>query len=404
MFNIRNLVVLAAALVPFGAAAPVETAAAPEPVIDTANKYIITLKPGIAAPDLQSHMRWVGDVHRRNMLARRDADPLPGVSDELSIKDFHAYVGTFDEATIEAIRNNPDVADVEADQIYTLDAITSQSGATWGLGSISSHNSGSTTYRYDSSAGAGGFVYVVDSGVRETHNEFGGRVVKGTNMAGGAHTDTLGHGTHVAGTAAGATYGVAKAATIVDVKVFTGRSAATSVIMSGLSWAANDIVAKGRQSRAVINMSLGGPLSNAFDAAVNSAQSSGIFVAVASGNSNVQAVTNSPQRASGAFVVGAINSSWREASFSNYGSIVKVLAPGEGITSAWYTSNSATNTIDGTSMASPHIAGLAVYLAVLEGISSPTALGNRIVALSTTGKASGLKSGTPNRIAYNGNA
>ncbi|KLU88255.1 hypothetical protein MAPG_07242, partial [Magnaporthiopsis poae ATCC 64411] len=103
-------------------------------------------------------------------------------------------------------------------------------------------------------------------------------------------------------------------------------------------------------------------------------------------------------------VVGAINSAWREADFSNYGSIVKVLAPGEDITSAWYTSNTATNTIDGTSMASPHIAGLAVYLAVLEGISDPTKLGDRIVALSTTGKVAGLKRGTPNRIAYNGNA
>lgn len=108
MFNIRNLAVLAAALVPFGVAVPVETA--PEVVdIDTTNKYIITLKPGIAARDVDSHLSWVGGVHRRNMLARRDAEPLAGVGEKFDIKDFHAYVGTFDEATIEEIRNSPDV-------------------------------------------------------------------------------------------------------------------------------------------------------------------------------------------------------------------------------------------------------------------------------------------------------
>jgi len=132
-----------------------------------------------------------------------------------------------------------------------------QSGAPWGLGAISNRNRGSTTYRFDSSAGSGSYAYVIDSGVNVRHVEFGGRAVRGYNAAGGAFDDTLGHGTHVAGTIAGRTFGVAKSANVIDVKVFRDRESSTSVILNGFQWAVNDILSKGRQGRAVINMSLG---------------------------------------------------------------------------------------------------------------------------------------------------
>lgn len=138
-----------------------------------------------------------------------------------------------------------------------MEAFTTQTGATWGLGSISSRQPGSTTYRYDDSAGEGSYAYVVDSGININHNEFEGRAEQGYNAAGGEFDDTFGHGTHVAGTIGGKTYGVAKKATLVDVKVFIGRQSTTSIILDGYQWAVEDIVAKGRASRSVINMSLG---------------------------------------------------------------------------------------------------------------------------------------------------
>lgn len=206
----------------------------------------------------------------------------------------------------------------------------------------------------------------------------------------------------MAGTIGGKTYGVAKSVNLVDVKVFTGRSASTSTIISGFNWAVSDIQSKNRVGKAVINMSLGGPASTAFNSAVNNAFSAGILSIVASGNDGVRVTNESPASATNAFVVGAIDNSWREASFSNFGAEVDILAPGVNILSSWYNSSTATNTISGTSMATPHVVGVAAYLLGLESISTPAALRSRIIALGTTGKALGLKSQTPNRILFNG--
>lgn len=153
--------------------------------------------------------------------------------------------------------NIPKVAEVEEDQIFRLYAVESQSDAPWGLASISSTTPGADTYNYDSSAGSGGYAYVVDSGINVDHSDFGGRAVRGYNAAGGTFDDTLGHGTHVAGTIGGATYGVAKEVNLVDVKVFLGEESSTSIILEGYEWAVNDITSKGREGKSVINMSLG---------------------------------------------------------------------------------------------------------------------------------------------------
>ncbi|EHA53404.1 alkaline proteinase [Pyricularia oryzae 70-15] len=377
MLHLKNLAVFLAALAPFAAGAPIDK----EPQVKVAGKYIVTLKPGIAARDIESHMGWVNSVHRRNVA---DGKEVAGVENKFDILDFHAYAGEFDEATLEEIRNSPD------------------SSAPWGLASVSSRSSGATTYRYDSSAGSGVYAYIVDSGINTAHVDFEGRAVKGFNAAGGANEDTLGHGSHVAGTIGGKTYGVAKSVNLVDVKVFTGRSASTSTIISGFNWAVSDIQSKNRVGKAVINMSLGGPASTAFNSAVNNAFSAGILSIVASGNDGVRVTNESPASATNAFVVGAIDNTWREASFSNFGAEVDILAPGVNILSSWYNSSTATNTISGTSMATPHVVGVAAYLLGLESISTPAALRSRIIALGTTGKALGLKSQTPNRILFNG--
>ncbi|KAK8135968.1 alkaline serine protease Alp1 [Apiospora sp. TS-2023a] len=387
---------------PLAAAAPVpEEQQVKRDVIP--GKYIVSLKNGV---NTESHMSWVNSVHKRSLSKRETV----GIEKTYKIKDFEAYAGEFDAATLEQIRNNPDVAEVEEDQIWYLfdmpaevqdRAVTSQSGATWGLGTVSSKSAGSTTYRYDTSAGEGTYAYIVDSGVLQTHSQFGGRASYGYNAAGGSNVDTAGHGTHCAGTVAGSTYGVAKRANIVAVKVFTGNSAATSVIMDGFSWAVNDIVSKSRTNKAVISMSLGGPKSTAFNNLVSQAYNSGVLSIIAAGNEAQNAANVSPASATNAFVVGAIDSSWRQSSFSNYGSILSVYAPGTSILSSWIGGNSATNTISGTSMATPHVAGLALYLMGLENLSA-SQVAARIRSLATTGKISGISSGSPNRIINNG--
>ncbi|GKT64350.1 alkaline proteinase [Colletotrichum tofieldiae] len=363
-----------------------------------ADSYIITLKDTISLEGLTSHLGWVNDVHARSL----DKRQFTGAERTYSFSGFRAYAGKFDEATIETIKNSPDVVAVERDQIWTLSAIVTQSGAPWGLGTISHRTSGSTQYVYDDRAGSGTFAYVVDSGINTAHTNFGGRATLGYNAAGGAHTDTLGHGTHVAGTIGSTTYGVAKLTTLISVKVFVGNSASTSVILSGYNWAVNDITSKGRAGKSVINLSLGGPSSTVWTTAINSAYSSGVTTVVAAGNEAQNAANVSPANAANAITVGAITSSWAIASYSNYGSILDIFAPGSSILSTWIGSTTATNSISGTSMASPHVAGLVNYLQSVEGLATPASLVARIKALGTPSRITGSLSGSPNLIAYNG--
>ncbi|OLN90169.1 Alkaline protease 1-like protein 3 [Colletotrichum chlorophyti] len=395
MVNFRNFAALVAALVPFGAAAPTPY---DDPTPDVTGKFIVTLKSGISARDLDSHMNWVDAVHKRS-LSRRDT---AGVEKKYKIGKFSGYSGHFDDATVEELKNNPDVVEIEPEQIYTLEAVTTQSGATWGLGTISSRTSGSSTYRYDDSAGAGTFAYVVDSGINIRHTEFEGRATQGYNAAGGAFDDTFGHGTHVAGTIGSKTYGVAKKASLIDVKVFIGRTSSTSIILDGYQWAVNDIISKGRARRSVVNMSLGGGASTAFNNAVAAAYESGILSVVASGNENLPASTRSPASAPEALTVGAIDSSWAEPTYSNYGDAVDILAPGSAVLSTYIGSTTATLSNTGTSMATPHVAGLALYLNTLEGVNTPAALKARILSLATKGAVRTLRAGSPNLIAFNG--
>ncbi|KAI0975473.1 peptidase S8/S53 domain-containing protein [Xylaria arbuscula] len=406
MHSFRSLALFFGALLPAALAAPAIKPSQPEYI---PNKYIVTLKSGISTADFESHVNWARDVHAQSLTRRSTA----GVQKTYNIHDFNAYAVELDASTLETIKANPQVAHVEQDQVWHLfddvhevseRSLVTQSGSTWGLGTISHRTSGYTSYVYDSSAGAGTYAYVVDTGLLTTHTEFGGRGSYGYNAVGGQNVDSNGHGTHTAGTLGGSTYGVAKAATIISVKVFSGSSSSTSIILDGYNWAVSDITSKGRKSKSVLSLSLGGGYSAAFNNAVNSAYSSGILSVIAAGNDGTDAANTSPASAANAITVAAIDSSWAFAYFSNYGSVVDIAAPGVNVLSSWIGSNTATNTISGTSMSTPHVAGLALYLISKEGLSTPAAVTARIKALGTSGKISGVPSGTVNLIAYNGNA
>ena len=292
------------------------------------------------------------------------------------------------------LRTDPDVQYVEESQEYTADI--TQSPATWGLDRIDQRDrplSNSFTYTRTASNVR---AYIIDTGILTTHNEFGGRASWGVNYAGGPNSDCHGHGTHVAGTVGGTKYGVAKQVRLVAVKVLSCAGSGSTVgVVSGINWVqANGI------KPAVANMSLGGGISTSIDNAVTNAVNSGIVFAVAAGNSNANACNYSPARVAAAITVGATTSTDARASYSNYGSCVDIFAPGSSITSAWRTSNSATNTISGTSMATPHVAGVAaLYLSFNTGASAAS-VASALIANSSTGKISGLPAGTQNRLLF----
>ncbi|CAN8097636.1 unnamed protein product [Discula destructiva] len=398
MHGFKKLALLVATLLPFASAAPVSSRAAE--VIP--NKFIVTLKQDIASGAREAHLSWVNEVHARS-LGRRQ---LAGVEKTYSIADFQAYAGSFDAATIEEIKASPEVAAVEEDKVWSLYALTTQTSApSWGLGAIS-HKAGAgvSSYIYDSSAGSGTYGYVLDTGINAAHRDFGGRASLGYSVFSGSTADTEGHGTHCAGTIAGTTYGVAKKATIIAVKVFAGDEGTVADVLDGFDWAVNDIISKGRESISVVSMSLGGEFSTAFNNAVNSAYSSGVLSVVAAGNEAQNVANVSPASAANAVTVGATTSSDAFASsYSNFGAAVDILAPGTGITSAWIGSTSAVMTITGTSMAAPHVAGIVLYLKALEGLTTPASTVSRLQALSVSGVISGVPSSTINKLAYNGN-
>ena len=344
-------------------------------------RYIVVFTPGAPAAVVSA--------------AAENARSQGGQVDFVYESALSGFAGSFPEQALFGLSHNPNVEYIEADQVVTLDA--TQSPATWGLDRIDQSNlplSNSYTYNF---TGAGVTAYIIDTGIRFSHNDFGGRAVSGYDAVdGGSADDCHGHGTHVAGTVGGSTYGVAKGVSLVGVRVLNcSGSGTTSGVIAGIDW----VTSNHTTGKAVANMSLGGGASTSIDNAVKNSIADGVVYAIAAGNSNRDACRYSPARVPEAITVGATTSTDARASYSNYGSCLDLFAPGSSITSAWYTSNTATNTISGTSMATPHVAGVAALY--LEGHNAtPQQVRDAIVGTATAGVVTSPGRNSPNLLLY----
>ncbi|GIF14206.1 S8 family peptidase [Actinoplanes teichomyceticus] len=348
-----------------------------------AGTYLVTFKDGVQA-----------DQARAGRLAAPYGGSVAKVFGH-AIEGYTAHLTARQAARLAA---DPSVASVEADQTVTV--ADTQNSAPWGLDRIDQRALPlSGTYTYGPSSGT--TVYVIDTGIRTTHQDFGGRASYGYDAVDGDNVaqDGNGHGTFVAAVAVGSTYGVAKNASVVGVRVLNNNGSGTTAgVIAGIDWVTAHAVA----GRSVANLSLGGGASTTLDAAVRRSIAAGIPYAIAAGNSGVNASTNSPARVTEALTVGSTDRTDARASWSNYGSVLDVFAPGVSITSAWRTGDTATYTGSGTSFSSPHVAGAAaLYLSAHPGASVAT-VNAAVVGTATTGVVTGAGSGSPNRLLYTG--
>jgi subtilisin family serine protease len=352
--------------------------------------YVVVLKG--ALPDKPT-------TRSERAVRREDAKVAASVNAKprfLYDADIRGFAARLTHSQVRRLRRDPRVKYVEQDA--RVHETTTQTGATWGLVRINERALNlDGIYEY-SSTGQGVHVYIIDTGLQTNTRDFGDRASLGVNTVDRINADENGHGTHVAGTVGGTKYGVAKDVKLVGVKVLNKQGSGTTAgVIAGVNWVTEHHVA----DKSVANMSLGGAKSEALNDAVKKMVDSGVFAAVAAGNDNKDACNVSPASTPVAFTTAASDNSDKKATFSNWGPCVDAYAPGVAITSDWIGSPTATNTISGTSMAAPHVAGVAaLYLA--DHASTPAATTTWILDHATTGAIINNPAKTPNRLLYKG--
>ncbi|KAI0539855.1 subtilisin-like protease PR1K [Xylaria digitata] len=383
----RSAAILAA--LPLALAAPGKRAS-PAPLLKPRNadviegKYIVKMKSSSGLQVLEAHKSLVSSK----------------VDYTYNSHKFTGFSASMTAEEVEALQNMPDVEYIEHDAIVRASA--TQTNADWGLARLSNTSPDSTTYTYDDSAGEGVCAYVVDTGIDVTHEEFEGRATFASNQVDSDDTDGNGHGTHVAGTIGSKTYGVAKKVSLYAVKVLGADGSGTnSGVIAGMDFVVTDAPQRDCPKGVVVNLSLGGGVSSAVNEAAANVVSAGNFMAVAAGNEAQDASNSSPASEPSVCTVGATDDTDALSYFSNFGSLVDVLAPGSDIESTW--PGGQTNTISGTSMASPHVAGIGAYFLGL-GASSVGDLCEYIASQAQSGAISGVPTGTTDAIIQNGEA
>ena len=355
-----------------------------------ANSYIVVLKDKVRTAAAVSAEAGALAQQYQGKVGLVYATALQGFSVEMT------------EAQAKKLAGNPDVDYVEQNKTVRISG--TQPNPTWGLDRIDQRDLPlDKSYTYPSSAGV--TAYIIDTGVRQTHQDFGGRARSGRDFIDNDDNtdDCQGHGTHVAGTVAGSAYGVAKDAKVVGVRVLNCQGSGTwAQVIAGVDWTAANAV-----KPAVANMSLGGGANDALDTAIKNAIAKGITFAIAAGNGDIfgrpqDACTVSPARTPEAITVGATQNTDASASFSNFGTCLDIWAPGVGITSAWKDSDTATNTISGTSMATPHVAGGAALVLAANPTFTPAQVRDKLVADATNGKVTNPGAGSPNKLLFVG--